>query len=87
MYLQIVQRSLSPPADVQLMPQGYLDPTVLHTPPEAAREEQSFIILFRCYWTIIHYRLSVADKVIFGCSEHVTFYRECAFCLYDVHNL
>ena len=83
MYLQIVQRSLSPPADVQLMPQGYLDPTVLHIPPEAAREEQSFIILFRCYWTIIHHRLSVADKVLFGCSELVTFYRESAF----LHNL
>ena len=87
MYLQIVQRSLSPPADVQLMPQGYLDPTVLHIPPEEAREEENFIILFRCYWTTIHYRLSAADKVIFGCSERVTFYRECAFCLYGVHNL
>ena len=83
MYLQIVQRSLPPPADVQLMPQGYLDLTVLHTPPEAAREEQSFIILFRCYWTIIHYRLSAADFVIFGCSELVTFYRKSAF----LHNL
>lgn len=58
MYLQIVQRSLSPPADVQLTPQGYLDPTALHTAPEAAREEQNFIILFRCYWRIIHYRSS-----------------------------
>lgn len=87
MYLQLVQRSLSPPADVQLTLQGYLDPTVLHTLPEAAREEQNFIILFRCYWTIIHYRLSAADKVIFGCSELVTFYRECAFGLYGVHNL
>lgn len=69
MYLQIVQRSLSPPADVQLTPQGYLDPTALHTPPEAAREEQNFIILFRCYWRIIHSRPSElfrAREVLWG---------------------